>query len=126
MSGSPRSSPAHGGARVDLLVYSGRPNPTFDLTPAEAEELARRLDRLPPGPQPGDAPGLGYGGLVVSFAPAAGRPRSVTVRAGVKVETAGAVTGRTDTEDVEGWLLGLARRRGHAALLDALGLQGPP
>ncbi|MGY1695687.1 MULTISPECIES: hypothetical protein [unclassified Geodermatophilus] len=121
MSGSPRS-PARGGARVDLLVYSGRPNPTFELTPAEAEELGRRLDRLPPGAPPGEAPGLGYGGMVVTFDPSAGRPRPVTVRRGVTEDAAGPVTGRLDTEDVEGWLLALARRRGHAELLDALGL----
>jgi hypothetical protein len=122
MTSSTPDAPAPGGARVDLLVYSGRPNPTFELTPAEAEGLVRRLDRLPHGAASVDAPGLGYSGLVVTFPPTGRGPDRITVRRGVQVETAESVASRLDSEGVESWLLDLARRRGHAELLNSLGL----
>jgi hypothetical protein len=38
--------------RVELLVYSGRENPAWELTETEAQERARRFSRLSPGTAP--------------------------------------------------------------------------
>jgi len=49
-----------------LDVFSGRPNPHWQLSPEQERELRQRVDSLPPGtsqlPQPA---GLGYRGVVV-------------------------------------------------------------
>ena len=116
------AAPVDGVARVELLVYSGRPNPSFELTWDETDELVRRLDRLPPGAALPDAPGLGYGGLVVTLAGSGGQPHRVIAYRGVRVESSDSVDDRLDIEGVEGWLLGIARRQGYADLLASLGL----
>jgi hypothetical protein len=53
--------------RVQLDVFSGRPNPSWDLTPEEAAEF-RRLFRTLPESGPVGAPpgGLGYRGIIVT------------------------------------------------------------
>ena len=116
------TAPARSGAGVvELLVYSGRVNPSFELTPHEVDELVRRLDRLPPGGPPPEAPGLGYSGLLVTLAPSGGGPHRVTVHRGaVRLETADAVETRLDTAGIESQLLDLARHRGHADLVASL------
>ena len=52
--------------QVEVDLYSGRPNPTFVLSAQAAQELWRRIGRLPPasGP-PSSHDGLGYRGLHV-------------------------------------------------------------
>ena len=104
-------------AHVELLVYSGRPNPDFALTVAEADELMRRLEQSPPGGIPPDAPGLGYSGLLVTL-----ESGHVTLYHGILRERAGAPEYLRDTSGVEHWLLDIARERGHAELLAALGV----
>jgi hypothetical protein len=51
--------------RVELDAFSGRPNPSWYLTEAQARELLLRLQNLP---RDGGAPrqGLGYRGLIVT------------------------------------------------------------
>jgi hypothetical protein len=51
---------------VELDVFSGRPNPRWELDETSADELRRLVDRLPPatGPPP-EPPGLGYRGFVL-------------------------------------------------------------
>lgn len=75
------------GARVTLIIFSGRPDPTWLLEPAEEDVLRRKLDRLPPIEQPLDgaqAPSLGYRGLELSLPGSEGQPaRSVWVFGGV-------------------------------------------
>jgi hypothetical protein len=52
---------------VELDIFSGVPNPTWTLTPVEAEELLRRLAALPPAP-PGALSGhLGYRGVILTL-----------------------------------------------------------
>lgn len=112
------TGPKGGIAHVELMVYSGRANPTFELTPAETEVLVRKLERLPAGAAPPGAPGLGYSGLLVTF-DGVGLPERVTAYNGVRLE---GDDNRLDTEDVEGWLLDKARQRGYADLLSSVGL----
>jgi len=51
--------------QVELDVFSGRPNPTWNLSEREATEFQNRLAALPPAPPAERMPGLGYRGLVV-------------------------------------------------------------
>lgn len=53
-------------AMVEIDLYSGRPNPRFPLTAAQAAELLRRLGTLRTISAATAMPGLGYRGLVVS------------------------------------------------------------
>lgn len=52
--------------QVEVDVYSGRPNPRWDLSPHQAEEFRRLIGALP-GSESGGAPAdnLGYRGLIV-------------------------------------------------------------
>jgi hypothetical protein len=115
--------PVEGGdVHVELLVYSGRENPAWDLTDAEVDELARRLAAAPVGPPPPEAPGLGYGGFRVTN-PSGGRglPSALTVYQGVALETPSGPQYRRDDAAIEDWLLGSARTHGYGALLAELG-----
>jgi|GEM_PF-655488 len=57
--------------RVELLMFSGRPNPVFTITdPAEIRDLTARVNALPKNSiaaaaQTADFPVLGYQGIVV-------------------------------------------------------------
>jgi hypothetical protein len=55
-------------ARIEIDVFSGRPNPAWDLAPAQARALAE-LVRMPherlPAPPPSDE--LGFRGFVVTL-----------------------------------------------------------
>jgi hypothetical protein len=52
--------------QVILDVFSGRPNPSWELTSQEASELARRLIGLVPANRTLTEGGLGYRGLIVA------------------------------------------------------------
>jgi len=55
--------------QVTLDIFSGRPNPTWQLAGAAAEDLARRLRAAPAvtpaAPRPVAPPDLGYRGFVL-------------------------------------------------------------
>jgi hypothetical protein len=113
--------------RVQLLVYSGQGNPAWELTPAEAEELARRFSGLTPDPAPSQPPGLGYSGFLVQVSDAAETPQAAdvlparfTVYHGVHIGSPSGTESRRDAHGLEEWLLSLARQRGHGPLLDSL------
>jgi hypothetical protein len=107
--------------RVELMVFSGRPNPSFQLTEDQAEEFARRVAALPRAAVRPTPPGLGYQGFRVTSDRAGEWPARWTVLNGVcSAEDGG--DSREDTGGVEGWLLELARRHSHGDLLDALGV----
>lgn len=92
--------------RVEVDLYSGRPNPSFELGVEQGEELRRRLRRLPRHPDPPLLPtALGYRGLLVDDASRMGR---ITLcRGAVLVEEPGG--GRRWLHDpggdVERWLV---------------------
>jgi hypothetical protein len=55
-------------ARVELDVFSGRPNPSWELDDLEAEQLHQLIESHPPTHLPlPEAPGLGYRGFRVSL-----------------------------------------------------------
>lgn len=68
--------------RVEIDIYSGRPNPVLELTAAQATEFMARLGRLPGGPESGGSENLGYRGLIVSADELEGVSR-VEIRSGV-------------------------------------------
>ncbi len=100
---------------IELLVYSGRPNPRVELDAATEAELARRVSALAPLGHP-YAPDdrLGYRGLRVVGPPASAiREVDVSAGGGVRVHER---DGRTrDVADpdraLERWLLGLVGAR---------------
>jgi hypothetical protein len=52
--------------RCSLDLYSGRSNPSWDLTPSETAELLARLRALPPTGKETLFDGLGYRGIIVT------------------------------------------------------------
>jgi hypothetical protein len=68
--------------RVEVDIYSGRPNPVLELTQAQATEFMARLGRLPEAPESGGSENLGYRGLIVSADGLEGVSR-VEIRSGV-------------------------------------------
>lgn len=52
--------------RVELDIFSGRPNPSWELSVDEAAELSRRLAALIKTETRPDEGGLGYRGFVIT------------------------------------------------------------
>lgn len=91
---------------VVLDIFSGRPSPSWNLTAAQAEELARLLESLPADESKGgtdDAPGLGYRGFTIQ-----GRDVWIAAfRGRISVQRDGAERRLSDPDrSVERWLLG--------------------
>ncbi len=113
--------------RVELNIFSGRPNPSWELSEEEASELAKRLAGLTPTNQPHRVGGLGYRGFSISNPTAsAGVPMHMNVFDGVIASLEGGNTRHyKDTNNVEHWLLEQARKQGHGEILDqTLGNKG--
>lgn len=49
--------------RITLQIYSGRPDPTWELDEVATRELTRRIEALEPGESPEPPTGLGYRGF---------------------------------------------------------------
>jgi hypothetical protein len=94
---------------VELDIFSGRPNPAWNLTAAQATELFQLIASLPLDERDHPAaPGLGYRGFDITEQ--ATPPRQISVFMG-RVETIGdqGVEVRYDAaRALERWLLGSA------------------
>jgi hypothetical protein len=111
--------------RVELQVFSGRPNPSWELSAPEIAELAKRLTDLPRSRQPFVEGGLGYGGFIIrNPEQAAGLPTQIHVLNGIGIAEKGGITAYQDAHDLEAWLLAQARQHGHGALLSEVGKNG--
>jgi hypothetical protein len=108
--------------RVEIDIYSGRPNPSWDLTTQEAGEFHARLLALPRSLAAAMPDGLGYRGLRVAAAAGTddatpGQPGNIAVvelGAGmIRLQRAdGAVEYYADTtHSLECWLLAKAQGR---------------
>jgi hypothetical protein len=98
---------------LELDIYSGRPNPRWDLTEAETAHLHELLRNLP---QSGEAVELklGYRGFVLIEG-----SRRITVANGlVRTDEHGHQLTYLDTSGVELYLRQLARDRGYGNLLE--------
>lgn len=109
--------------RVELDVYSGRPNPSWELSEKQGEEFIKRLRALPKADSGSVRDGLGYRGLIVD-----GLDESV---AGFRrvVLSSGVVLGRgagrdkafrDKDRDLEHWLLSTGKGRIDAQLFDEI------
>jgi hypothetical protein len=111
---------------VTLLVYSGRPNPTWPLGRDLEASITRHLEQLPMGRAAENTPPsvLGYNGFRVELPTVGGPGQTLTVGKGV-VAVAGPTSPSTawhDTTGLEAELLEDARRNGQADVLNALGV----
>jgi hypothetical protein len=101
--------------RVELDVFSGRANPSWALTEAQASDLLQRLERLAPGGEPPEAV-LGYRGFMVYRA--AQQSPWLRVAAGmVHVVDRRQPRSYRDSEGIEDWLRDQAIARGFGALV---------
>jgi hypothetical protein len=112
---------------VRLLVFSGRPDPEWTLSPEAVDALASRVKKAVgsqeiPAPPP---PVLGYRGFLVRGGTLAGLPPEFTVFRRVVTVPRGRGEAQhwMDTSGVEDLLLQEARRD-HDTLLGQLGVQG--
>jgi hypothetical protein len=110
-----------GEVAVELDAFSGRPDPTWTLTPPEVRELARRLRDLPSTDGPLAPPGrLGYRGFWIRPAQIGTEPAArLHVHDGLVliVPPRGPNTLRRDVHGVEAWLVAQASRRGYARVI---------
>lgn len=86
--------------RVELDIFSGRPNPVWELAELEASDLETRIGRATPSHGTVALPGLGYRGFILH------RPNPIRVYRGQIVNGhPGARLLATDAIDLEFWLL---------------------
>jgi len=107
---------------VELAIFSGRPNPSWQLSAREINELTSRLSGLPPFGLPGTASALGYRGFIVSNPEeSGGLPARIQVYNGiVSVERSGQMNFYQDANHLERWLLDCARSHGYGSIIDQL------
>lgn len=119
LAGGGRRAEVQPAMRVELDVFSGRPNPAWELAPEEVAELAQRLTGLPRTDQPPGEGGLGYRGFTISNpSRSAGLPAEIRVFSGVlALPENGAMVYHRDEHDVERWLLAQAARHGYGDLV---------
>ncbi|MBM2618548.1 hypothetical protein JIG36_23615 [Actinoplanes sp. LDG1-06] len=98
--------------RLEVDLYSGRPNPVADVGADVADELLRRVAALQPAPSSSaSSDRLGYRGLRATAFAAPGAPAEVFVSDGtVTVREAGGEERRLADPDraLERWLIGAA------------------
>ena len=105
---------------IELEIFSGRPNPAWQLDDAEAGQLLALLDDLPEAASPQRAD-LGYRGFVVKRSNDDGSTAPpVHVVAGTVALGARHLA---DTKSAEAWLIRSARQHGWSALVDSIPLR---
>jgi len=91
---------------VELDIFSGMPNPTWQLTDAEADRFVKQVTALPQAPARELAGNLGYRGFIVQCTQGAA-PRMVRIQTGTVHVVEGGTTAyaRDETRRLERWLL---------------------
>ena len=104
---APNAEPELPPAQVMLDIFSGRPNPTWSLSPQDTRALAAMIARQPVAPARELSGRLGYRGFVVTLPEAAGGSARVTVQdAFVRYESQEANRFLADSgRQVERWLI---------------------
>jgi hypothetical protein len=106
---------------VELRVFSGRPNPRWELATDEAKHLTKLVDESRGKEEANPPPegGLGYSGFALWRGSARGEEPPVVVYRGVISEGARARAKHwSDNSGIEEWLIEHARSRGHGDVLD--------
>ena len=99
--------------QVELDVFSGRPNPEWPLTVAEAESLEARLEDLPRSAAPAPATKLGYRGFIVRDG-----DLRIEIGAGLVIIKRGDVAQvYQDRHHAEDYLFAQAVQRGYGGLI---------
>ena len=95
---------------VELDIFSGMPNPTWNLTDAQAATLVQRLQSMPKAPAVTLSGRLGYRGFVVQVI-ADGETQMVQVQNGfAQISTGATATHVRDAgRELERWLLDTGR-----------------
>jgi hypothetical protein len=112
------ASAGNDAAVVTLNIYSGRPNPTWTLSPESTRELVEKVEALPATDTlPARPDGLGYRGLTVNLARP---PMRIVVGGGSVARTSGgATTNLADTNRAfERWLLDTGAKSGAASAVE--------
>lgn len=109
--------------QVELDIYSGRPNPFWELDTGQSAELSRRLAALPPAEAGAAAPSdaLGHRGLRVEphGGPTVGDRLEIGTGAVQVTRPDGSTWLRADPgRSLERWLIGTGRGRIDPALHD--------
>jgi len=105
--------------RIEIDVYSGRPNPEFRLSEPLSRELARMLQDLPAAGREAPEPGLGYRGFVVSETGGSGLPARLRIFDGLVInEDAQPPKTFIDSKGAEAWMKQQARQAGYGTLVN--------
>ncbi len=107
---------------VELDIFSGRPNPSWELSSEEVSELVRYMDGLIPVSQPAVASILGYRGFVISnIGKITGLPVKIHVFNGILTVTEnGSTNYYKDVNNVENWLIGKAKEHGYGDIINEI------
>ena len=106
-------------ASIELDAFSGLPNPTWQMTEAEARDIATRLRNLPAVEERLPEATLGYRGFTIRNADG----QRIYVTRGLVATMAGndATHVFRDAHDVEGALKAQARVRNYGGVVDRIG-----
>ncbi|MEI6333904.1 MAG: hypothetical protein WCS87_05050 [Methylococcaceae bacterium] len=104
---------------VVLDVFSGRPNPSWNLSVEQLIELLELFKNLPPADKLPPENGLGYRGLLLLNAGGAGGlPPHIRIYAGIVTMTNGHVQSYRDIHNIEHRLLLQAAQQGYKDIVD--------
>jgi hypothetical protein len=108
--------------RIELDVFSGRPNPSWQMTAEESAEFRHRTSSLPKTEKLSDEGGLGYRGFVISDSgKAVGTPSNIRVYKGVlTINGDGTEDHYNDVNGVEQLLLRQAHNHGYGELVSGI------
>lgn len=107
---------------VSLEIFSGRPNPAWQLTADECTQVTRLLETLPETSVTENIGGLGYSGFLLTVTPQQAGSLYYHVHVFQKIITID-LAGRKFYRDVHGlekWLLKQASGKGYGAITDSL------
>jgi len=114
-----------GTMRAELQLFSGRPNPTWNLTQAQIEQFSTRLQALAEIRDGEADDGLGYWGIIVqAITPTNGNGtmRQITISRGIViVEQGGSRRTYADSNrELERWLFQTSRNQIDQAIYDMI------
>jgi hypothetical protein len=106
---------------VEFDVFSGRPNPTWNLSEEETFELLEALQNLPPADKLSRENGLGYRGFILSNPDrAGGLAPYIRIYDGIVTMINGHKQSYKDVRNIEHRLLQQASDHGYKAIVDSM------
>ncbi len=105
---------------VELNIFSGRPNPRWELSESQVDELKPKMRMLLPTATPKTTMQLGYRGVViVNLSKTPDLPELIYAYKGVLTIMDRDMTNYyEDTNNLEEWLLNQARQLGYSKIID--------